>query len=316
MNVSYLKSTLVVGISLLFVVGSFLSVPIPAHAQSSLVVCGVGGTIGTGQNDATGCQACHLFELIDRLIKFLIFLAIPVASLLFAYAGFLYMTQGAHGHSEARAIFTDVLFGFVIALCGFLIVDTIIKTLVNGSFTGPSWKTVQCVSGSARNIAQGGIGFTQLEDLSGLVNTSSAPTVQAQIGTGDCSPSALAGDWGNNATRMSCVINGESTCREIASQSDKGADGTSFSYGRYQINISANQVQCPGQTPLNCPSAFTRPDYKGSLKQDAASQQLYKDCVQAAYTTACSTYTAQQIFNKQGWGAWGADAARGCGGSL
>ena len=109
-------------------------------------------------------------------MKYLILLAVPIASLLFAYAGFLYFSSGVSAQKEAKGIFTDVLFGFVIALCGFLIVDTIIKTLVNGNFVGPSWNTVQCVNGGARNIASGGIGFSQQPDYgSGLVRTSSAP---------------------------------------------------------------------------------------------------------------------------------------------
>jgi hypothetical protein len=305
--------------AILLSAGTIMLIPQAAGAQSyGLVVCGGSNHIGTNTQDSTGCQACHLFALIDRVIRFLIFLAVPIATLLFAYAGVLYFTQGAHGHQEAKAIFTDALFGFVFVLCGFLIVDTIIKTLVKGSFTGPSWQTVECVPGSARNIDKGGLGFTDVPEGTGngLVNNSSAP-VNPTVATGQCTPSALESSWGSNASRMSCVIQGESGCQEIPSGIDKGADGNPVSFGRYQINISANKMQCPGQAALNCPSAFTTP-YTGAnkstqVKSDEASRVLYEQCKQAAYNPDCSTNTAQQILSEGGWGRWGADAARGCG---
>lgn len=316
MKLVYFRYALAFFIGAMLVAFAFYAFPAPAEAQG-LIVCGMGDRVGTGAFDATGCQACHLFQLIDRIVRFLILIAVPVASLLFAYAGFLYFTQGVNGATEAKAIFKDVLFGFIIALCGFLIVDTIIRTLVNGSFTGPSWSTVECVSGSARNITRGGLGFVELQDLGGL-RVGDAPAVTPNVITsGNCSPSELESVWGNNAARMSCIIQGESNCRNIPSGSDIGADGTPVSWGRYQINISANQVTCPGQPALNCPAAFTSP-YTGTnrssmVRSDSASRQLYDQCVAAANRPDCATYTAQQIFNRQGFGAWGADRAGNCG---
>lgn len=297
-----------------------LAFPLTTLAQSTLVVCGTGGTIGGGQNDATGCQACHLFQLIDRLIKFLILLAIPIATLLFAYAGFLYFSSGVSAHSEATAIFKDVLFGFVIALCGYLIVDTIIKTLVNGSFVGPSWNTVQCANRSLASVAGPGLQFGDVQNLGGLVVGDSAPSpIEAgEIGSGDCSPSKLEGAWGNNAARMSCIVNGESTCRTgIASTVDIGSDGQAVSYGLYQINLSANPVQCPGQPALNCPQAYTGvytgDNHNVRVKGDSGSQALFQQCRDAASRADCATYTAQQIFAQGGFSRWGADARNNCG---
>lgn len=313
----YFRQVVAVLVGALLIIFASYVYSTPAEAQG-LIVCGMGDYVGTGQFDATGCQACHLFQLIDRIVQFLILLAVPIASLLFAYAGILYFTSGGgHGKEEAKNIFKDALFGFIIALCGFLIVDTIIKTLVNGSFTGPSWNTVQCVSGNDRNITRGGLGFIALENLGGL-RVGDAPTITPNVITsGNCSPSELESAWGSNSARMSCIIQGESNCRNIPSGSDIGADGTPVSWGRYQINISANQVTCPGQAPLNCPSAFTSP-YTGTsrstmVRSDSASRQLFDQCVAAANRPDCATLTAQQIFNRQGFGAWGADRAGNCG---
>lgn len=313
----YLRHAIAVLIGSLLIIFASYVTPTPAEAQG-LIVCGMGDYVGTGQFDATGCQACHLFQLVDRIVKFLILIAVPIASLLFAYAGILYFTSGGgHGKEEAKNIFKDVLFGFIIALCGFLIVDTIIKTLVNGSFTGPSWNTVQCVAGSARNVDRGGLGFAELENLGGL-RVGDAPAVSPNILTiGDCSPTGLQSTWEGNSARMSCIIRGESRCENVPSTSDIGADGTPVSWGRYQINISANRVHCPGQAPLNCPSAFTSPytatDRSTMVRSDSASRQLYEQCRDAANRPDCATATAQEIFRTQGFGAWSADRRGNCG---
>ena len=52
--------------------------------------------------------------------------------MLFAYAGWKYMTAGGNigKATQARDIFTNVAIGLVIILAGWLVVDTVMKTLV------------------------------------------------------------------------------------------------------------------------------------------------------------------------------------------
>jgi len=109
------------------------------------------------------CQFCHLMSLADRIVRYLILIAVPIVALLFSYAGFLYMSsQGSEEKiGKAKTIFKDVLFGFIIALLGFVIVDTVIKTLGNGFFSGPSWNEIQCVSN--RPLGGPGLGFTNAQ---------------------------------------------------------------------------------------------------------------------------------------------------------
>jgi hypothetical protein len=131
-----------------------------------------------------------LFQLIDRLIKFLIYIGVAIASLLFTYAGYLYITAGGgHGVEEAKGIFKDVFIGLVIALCGYLIVDTILRSIVSGSFAGPSWQTIQCVNRDISQVAGKGIGFANLPNLRGLVVNESAPS---PIGGGSVSPGSYS----------------------------------------------------------------------------------------------------------------------------
>lgn len=101
------------------------------------------------------CQFCHVIALVDKLIKYLIYVSVPIAACLFAYAGFLYVTSGGSvsAASQARTIFKDILIGAILALTGFLVVDTVLQSVAAGYFTGPSWSTVNCVSNRVISVA-------------------------------------------------------------------------------------------------------------------------------------------------------------------
>ncbi len=85
-----------------------------------------------------GCGFNELMELINKVINFLLFkIAMPLAALIFAYAGFLLITAGGDPSkvTKAKAIIRNLLIGFVIALAAWLIVNTILSTLgFQGSF--------------------------------------------------------------------------------------------------------------------------------------------------------------------------------------
>ncbi len=78
------------------------------------------------------CNFPAFIKLIQNVMNFLIFdLALPLAALIFAYAGFLYLTSGAneHNRSKAKGIFWKVLVGFIIALSAWLIVKAVMMGL-------------------------------------------------------------------------------------------------------------------------------------------------------------------------------------------
>ncbi len=78
------------------------------------------------------CDFNAFMELINNLIKYVIILAIPLAAISFAYAGFLLVTAGgesAHAFGEAKGIFTNTLVGLVIILAAWLIIKTILSIL-------------------------------------------------------------------------------------------------------------------------------------------------------------------------------------------
>lgn len=103
------------------------------------------------------CQACHLAALTHNILAFFISAAVGAAAVMFAYAGFLYVSASSnHGNiDKAKGIFSQVLIGLVLVLVAWLVVDLTLRVftnqslqvltqfqcvkaeLVNGSFTFP-----------------------------------------------------------------------------------------------------------------------------------------------------------------------------------
>ncbi len=75
--------------------------------------------------------------IIDWAVKFLI---TPLFAILFVYAGFLYMgsADNAGNKNKAKNILRNSLFGYLLILCSWLIIDTILKGF---GFTGESFLT-------------------------------------------------------------------------------------------------------------------------------------------------------------------------------
>lgn len=87
----------------------------------------------------TGCGFNELLKLVNKVIHFILFdLAMPIAAIMFAYAGFLLLTSGGNPETKnkAKKIFWNVFIGFVIALAAWLIVKTILSVL---GYTGTSF---------------------------------------------------------------------------------------------------------------------------------------------------------------------------------
>jgi hypothetical protein len=77
------------------------------------------------------CTYNKLIELIQRIMKFIFILIIPIAAIAFTYAGFLLLFQGSNPEKRkhARDILIKVVIGIVIVLAAWLIVKTILVSL-------------------------------------------------------------------------------------------------------------------------------------------------------------------------------------------
>ncbi len=84
------------------------------------------------------CDFNDLMRLGQTIIDFLIFkIAAPIAALMFAYAGFLYITAGGNEGQvgKAHGIFMNVAVGFVIALAAWLLVNFVVNFFVDSSYS-------------------------------------------------------------------------------------------------------------------------------------------------------------------------------------
>ena len=79
-----------------------------------------------------GCQnICDLAQLAQNILNDAIYIAVFLAAFLFAWAGWLYLTNSAgNSISRAKEIFANVAIGLVIILAGWLVVDVLMRTLV------------------------------------------------------------------------------------------------------------------------------------------------------------------------------------------
>lgn len=100
-----------------------IALPLFVFAADGLVPCGR----GTDQ-----CEFNDIIILINNIINFLIkSIALPISAILFAWAGFLYLTNaGNKGQVEkAHGVFLNTFVGLVLTLAGWLVINLITKLL-------------------------------------------------------------------------------------------------------------------------------------------------------------------------------------------
>lgn len=108
-----------------------------------LVTCGGTGTTAKGlQWVPRPCNICDLFSLAKRALDAIWWvLAVPIATIMFIYAGTLLLIASMGGGSGAaergKKILWNVIIGILIAFFGWLIVDTAIKFLAAQSIGEP-----------------------------------------------------------------------------------------------------------------------------------------------------------------------------------
>ncbi len=100
-----------------------LLILIPVITDAGIIPC---------DND---CDFEDFIQLIRNIIDWIIKISVPVATGVFAWAGFKYMTSGVVDQkSEAKEMIRKVFIGFVVILSAWLIVSTIINALLNEDF--------------------------------------------------------------------------------------------------------------------------------------------------------------------------------------
>lgn len=86
-------------------------------------------------NCSPNCGYQDLLILVNNIINWIIWISMPVAAGVFAWAGILYMTSGVVDQkAHAKGIMVNVFIGFVVILSAWLIVNTITNTLLRDEF--------------------------------------------------------------------------------------------------------------------------------------------------------------------------------------
>lgn len=99
-------------------------------AGKSLVPCGRTNPAGVISNP---CSFKDALTLINAVIKFILFyMAIPIAAIMFVYAGFLMLVPGSESASKktkGKEIFWNAFIGLILAAAAWLIIRTILLIL-------------------------------------------------------------------------------------------------------------------------------------------------------------------------------------------
>ena len=81
------------------------------------------------------CKCQHLAELAQNIITGGIFIIIFLSAFIFAYAGWLYISNEAlNEQARAKGMFLHVIFGLTLVLVAWLFVDTLMRETISGSF--------------------------------------------------------------------------------------------------------------------------------------------------------------------------------------
>lgn len=104
-------------------------------APTLAMAAGLTTVVPCGNSGQAACTVCDLAKLAQNILNDGIYIAVFMSALLFAWAGFLYLTNVANSgqHSKAVEVFKNVVIGLVIILASWLVVDVVMRTLVGAS---------------------------------------------------------------------------------------------------------------------------------------------------------------------------------------
>lgn len=304
-----------------------------SFVDAALVPCSVGSK----------CRACDLVTLGQNIMQFIIVIAVFLAAVLFAWAGILMVTSaGDTGQvAKAKGMFSSIIIGILIALAGWLIIDTIMKVLYNeGKSSFGPWNKIQCISQTPIATRSNPTGYYQNPNV-GVPGA--GPT------SGRCAASNLS-SWGSNAAAASCVCAAESANGVLdgtqSMRTDRmllQANQPGFSFCPFQINMTTTQTSvnyngqqtdcrtslcntrtqsCNGQgpDPAKCSAAIAQyrarnPNLpplnaNGGYCHVVVNERLYNQCVVNLLRPETCANSAQSLFNNGGWGHWRASAKK------
>jgi hypothetical protein len=106
------------------------------------------GLVPCGGPEEPACQTCHVVQLVNGVISWLVLILGTVAAIIIVYAGFKLVTSGGNRHAkeDAKSMISNMIIGYTIVLAGWLLVDTGMKALLlDGETKLGMWNQLSCV---------------------------------------------------------------------------------------------------------------------------------------------------------------------------
>jgi hypothetical protein len=224
---------IIIAFAVLFVSQFLVLTPTAVAAEAAT------GVSQLAQCSGPDCSACNLVYLVNGLITWLIGFAFLLFAVLFCIAGVRMVMSGGNSHSaeEAKGSFVNAIVGLIIILSAWLIVDTVMRTLVGndgmlateGSVSGwLYWSEVQCQVQTVPDDYKAWVEETP-EDVTSVASPCNSPSATvAEINRASCNITPC--------TAVSCLT----SCLNIR----QGAD-----IGRGAGNYCVSQVRSIGSLP-------------------------------------------------------------------
>ena len=131
-------------LGIIFLIG-FVLLPFVSFAEG-FVPCGGRGADG----EIIRCELCHIFEMIDTILDFIILKLTPVvAVLMLVIGGIMFLFAGANPNTleTAKKIITTTVIGLVIIFTAWIVISTFLNYIGVASWTGlgsGGWSVINC----------------------------------------------------------------------------------------------------------------------------------------------------------------------------
>jgi hypothetical protein len=252
-----------------------------------------------GFNIGTGTD--QFKNLVEGIYKFGIWTVGIAALLMITIGGFMYMTSAGNTSKAgtAKGIITDAIYGLIVALFAWLLLNVINPDLTNINI---SMTALPSTVVSSSPVSPGST-VPKSSTVSGVISTCVEPT------SGSCSVNQLTSYstcWGSNVNKASAICNGESANGKLLTSTVDRClpSGSPVSFGLFQINITANKLVTSSGT-LDCPSAFSAVYTSKNHTCTIKDQTLYDKCRTAALDPKTNIDNACAIYSSGGWNRWG-----------
>lgn len=198
------------------VLGMLLLIPFSAWAQ---------GFVPCGDTVNNQCQFCHLAQLLNNVMNWLVGILFIVFSIVIVASGVQLVTSAGNTQAKegAKRKIMNALIGFLIVLAAWLLIDFAMRQLLSTS--GPTvlgpWNAIQCVT-------QPNAPFSPYSAAGSAVSTATGAPISCQIGV-DASGNPIydcTGVCPNGTTAVPNAAGTAVTCTVPNSGGGSCTDGT------------------------------------------------------------------------------------------